>query len=167
MSASNLIVEFRLLHPDAKRPEYQTGGASGMDLYADGKEAENQYGGLDVHWTCLKLSPGWIWRISTGVAILIPTGWEAQIRPRSSLSAKGILCQLGTIDSDYRGELKVVLVNLSGEPFAVRRGERIAQLVFAPVGRAALQEVREFSSRTKRGEGGFGSTGKMRSECKV
>lgn len=159
MSASNLIVEFKLLHPDAVRPEYKTDGASGMDLCAENDSAPGCWPETDHGYKLgLKLMPMQTSVIGTGIAVSIPQGWEAQIRPRSSLSAKGILCQLGTIDSDYRGELKVVLVNLSGEPFEVKRGDRIAQLVFAPVARAALQRVPEFTTQTKRGEGGFGST---------
>lgn len=170
--ASNLIVEFKLLHPDAKRPEYKTDGASGMDLcafsasecvyqMAGAVECEFEAGsdGRERLLKILRLGSGSGVIFGTGIAASIPQGWEAQIRPRSSLSAKGILCQLGTIDSDYRGELKVVLVNLSGEPFEIKRGDRIAQLVFQPVGRAALQKVKEFSSQTARGKGGFGSTG--------
>lgn len=155
----HLSVEFKLLHPDAKRPEYQTEGASGMDLHALSYNAALFWPLLDDrHW--VTLDPNARIMIGTGIAIALPSGWEAQIRPRSSLSKRGILCHFGTIDADYRGELKVCLTNLSSEPYEIKRGDRIAQLVFAPVGRAALQLVERFSTETKRGEGGFGSSGK-------
>jgi dUTP pyrophosphatase len=100
--------------------------------------------------------------IPTGLAIALPDGFEAQIRPRSGLAAKhgiGVVNAPGTVDADYRGEVKVILVNLSNEPFTIRRGERIAQMVVAPVTRATLIEVTELPA-TARGAGGFGSTGR-------
>jgi dUTP pyrophosphatase len=100
--------------------------------------------------------------VATGFAIAIPEGYEVQVRPRSGLALKhGITClnTPGTIDSDYRGEVKVILANLGVEPFAVRRGERIAQLVPAPVLRASFDEVATLDE-TGRGAGGFGSTGR-------
>jgi dUTP pyrophosphatase len=100
--------------------------------------------------------------VATGFAVAIPAGYEIQVRPRSGLALKhGVTClnTPGTIDSDYRGEVKVILANLGSEPFAVRRGERIAQLVPAPVLRAELTEVAELDE-TVRGAGGFGSTGR-------
>lgn len=100
--------------------------------------------------------------VATGFAVAIPAGYEVQVRPRSGLALKhGVTClnTPGTIDSDYRGEVKVILANLGSEPFAVRRGERIAQLVPAPVLRAELTEVAELDE-TVRGAGGFGSTGR-------
>lgn len=161
MSTSNLIVEFKLLHPDAIRPEYKTAGASGMDLCVENDLAPGCWPETEHGYTLnLRLAPMQTVLLGTSIAVSIPAGWEGQIRPRNSLSAKGILCQLGTIDSDYRGELKVVLINLSGEPFEVKRGDRIAQLVFQVVGRATLQRVEQFSKQTERGEAGFGSTGK-------
>lgn len=128
-------------------PSYASGGAAGLDVVA----AED-----------LTLAPGARHAVPTGFALAIPPGYEVQVRPRSGLALKhGITClnTPGTIDSDYRGEVKVILANLGSEPFEVRRGERIAQLVPAPVLRAAFREVDELDS-TERGAGGFGSTGR-------
>ena len=128
-------------------PAYATAGAAGMDIVA----AED----------CM-LAPGARHAVSTGFALAIPAGYEVQVRPRSGLAIKhGITClnTPGTIDSDYRGEVKVILVNLGQEPFAIGRGERIAQLVPAPVLRATLDEVTSLDE-TARGSGGFGSTGR-------
>jgi len=129
-------------------PRYQTDGAAGMDLLAD----------IDGEWT---LAPMERRAIPTGLALALPPGFEGQVRPRSGLALKsGVTClnSPGTIDSDYRGEVQVILANLSATPFTLRRGERIAQLVLAPVVRAALVEV-EVLPVTTRGGGGFGSTG--------
>ena len=138
----------RLPHGDGlPLPAYATAGAAGMDVVA----AEG-----------LVLLPGSRAAIATGFAIAIPEGYEVQVRPRSGLALKfGITClnTPGTIDSDYRGEVKVILVNLGGEPFVVARGERIAQLVPAPVQRAVVDEVATLD-QTQRGMGGFGSTGR-------
>jgi dUTP pyrophosphatase len=138
----------RLPHSEGlKQPDYATPGAAGMDVVA----AES-----------LTLAPGARAAVATGFAIAIPEGFEVQVRPRSGLALKhGITClnTPGTIDSDYRGEVKVILANLGSEPFEIVRGERIAQLVPAPVQRAAFREVEELDS-TSRGEGGFGSTGR-------
>jgi dUTP pyrophosphatase len=128
-------------------PAYATSGAAGLDIVA----AES-----------LTLEPGARHAVATGFALAIPEGFEVQVRPRSGLALKhGITClnTPGTIDSDYRGEVKVILANLGGEPFEVRRGERIAQLVPAPVQRAVLREADDLDS-TDRGAGGFGSTGR-------
>ncbi|MBA2636305.1 MAG: dUTP diphosphatase [Sphingomonas sp.] len=127
-------------------PRYASEDAAGLDVTA----AEE-----------LTLAPGERHAVATGFAIEIPRGFEVQVRPRSGLAFKnGITClnTPGTIDSDYRGEVKVILVNLGQEPFEVRRGERIAQLVPAPVLRADFVEVGELGG-TARGAGGFGSTG--------
>ena len=108
------------------------------------------------------IAPGGWRAVATGFAVAIPDGFEIQVRPRSGLAARfGVTClnTPGTIDSDYRGELRVILVNHGSEPFPVRRGERIAQLVPAPVQRATLDEVHELDD-TARGSGGFGSTGR-------
>jgi dUTP pyrophosphatase len=110
----------------------------------------------------LTLAPGERAAVPTGLAFAIPAGFEAQVRPRSGLALKhGITClnTPGTIDSDYRGEVKVILVNLGAEPFTIHRGERIAQMVVAPVTQTALVEVDALDD-TARGAGGFGSTGK-------
>lgn len=137
----------RLAHGEGlPAPAYATGGAAGLDVVA----AEN-----------VTLAPGERHAVATGFAIAIPEGYEVQVRPRSGLALKhGITClnTPGTIDHDYRGEVKVILANLGAEPFEVRRGERVAQLVPAPVLRAAFREV-ETLSETSRGAGGFGSTG--------
>ena len=128
-------------------PRYASEDAVGLDIAA----AED-----------LTLAPGVRHAVATGFAIEIPRGYEVQVRPRSGLAARhGITClnTPGTIDSDYRGEVKVILVNLGQEPFEVRRGERIAQLVPAPVLRADFVEVGELAE-TVRGAGGFGSTGR-------
>ncbi len=109
----------------------------------------------------LTLSPGARARVPTGLAMQIPDGWEGQVRPRSGLAARYGLALVnapGTIDSDYRGEVQVLLVNLGEEPVAIARGERIAQLVLAPVPEVALEEVSELAE-SERGGGGFGSTG--------
>jgi dUTP pyrophosphatase len=127
-------------------PSYATAGAAGMDVVA----AED-----------LDLGPGQRHAVCTGFRIAIPEGYEIQVRPRSGLAFKhGITVPNtpGTIDSDYRGELKVLLINHGTEPFAIRRGERIAQLVPAAVTLAAFDEVEELCD-TARGAGGFGSTG--------
>ena len=128
-------------------PAYASDGAAGMDVVA----AES-----------LTLRPGQRAAVATGMALAIPIGWEVQVRPRSGLALKnGITClnSPGTIDSDYRGEVKVILANLSDEYFEVKRGERIAQLVPAQVQRAILIEVDSLDA-TARGAGGFGSTGR-------
>jgi dUTP pyrophosphatase len=130
-------------------PRYQTEHAAGMDLLADVDEP-------------LTLQPLDRFAVPTGLSIELPEGFEAQIRPRSGLALKnGITClnTPGTIDADYRGEVKVILANLSREPFTIRRGDRIAQMVVAPVTRVAWDEVSSLSE-TVRGQGGFGSTGK-------
>ena len=127
-------------------PTYATGRAAGLDVVA----AED-----------VTLAPGQRHAVATGFAIAIPHGYEVQVRPRSGLALKhGITClnTPGTIDEDYRGEVKVILANLGSEPFEVRRGERIAQLVPAPVLKAEFRVV-ETLSETSRGAGGFGSTG--------
>jgi len=127
-------------------PAYATAGAAGMDVVS----AE------DVTLAPMARHP-----VATGIAIAIPEGYEIQVRPRSGLALKhGITLPNtpGTIDSDYRGELKILLINLGDEPFAIRRGDRIGQLVLAPVTRARWQEV-ESLDETERGAGGFGSTG--------
>lgn len=128
-------------------PAYATAGAAGMDVVA----AE-----------ALTLAPGTRHGVATGFAIAIPEGYEVQVRPRSGLALKhGVTClnTPGTIDHDYRGEVKVILANLGDQPFDIARGDRIAQLVPAPVQRAALDEVAELDE-TDRGSGGFGSTGR-------
>jgi dUTP pyrophosphatase len=142
------IALLRLPHGEGlPLPRYATAGAAGMDVVA----AED-----------LLLAPGARAAVATGFCMAIPEGYEVQVRPRSGLALKhGVTClnTPGTIDHDYRGEVKVILANLGAEPFAVVRGERIAQLVPAPVQRAELAEVDGLDA-TARGAGGFGSTGR-------
>ena len=127
-------------------PAYATAGAAGMDV---------------VSAEAVTIDPGARHAVATGLALAIPEGYEIQVRPRSGLALKhGITVPNtpGTIDSDYRGELKVILINHGAEPFAIARGDRVAQLVLAPVVQAMWDEVAELDA-TERGEGGFGSTG--------
>ncbi len=131
-------------------PAYESGGAAGMDLRAAVPEDRP-----------LILLPGRRALVPTGLIFEIPDGYEGQVRPRSGLAFKhGITClnTPGTIDSDYRGEVQVLLVNLGDEDFAIDRGMRIAQLILAPVSHAAIEE-RDIANQTARGAGGFGSTG--------
>lgn len=110
----------------------------------------------------MTIGPGEVAAVPTGLRLEIPPGYEGQVRPRSGLALRhgiGIPNAPGTIDADYRGEVQVLLVNLGREPFTVRRGERIAQLVFAPVTRVSL-DVAEELTETRRGDGGFGHTGR-------
>ena len=129
-------------------PKYETAGSSGMDL------AANIAGNISI-------DPGKTAIIPTGLALSIPKGFEVQIRPRSGLAAKkkiSVLNTPGTIDSDYRGEIKVILINQGQETFNVEKGLRIAQMVVCPVVQAQIKEVEDLSE-TERGKGGFGSTG--------
>jgi dUTP pyrophosphatase len=129
-------------------PEYMSEHAAGADLYAAVREQ-------------LTLLPGARSLVPTGFSIALPPGYEAQVRPRSGLAIRyGVTClnTPGTIDADYRGEVRVVLVNFGPEPFVIHRGDRVAQLVVAPVARALFDVVEELPP-TKRGDGGFGSTG--------
>ena len=133
--------------PPLELPRYQTAGAAGMDLRAD---------------VPVELAPGERRLVPTGIAVAIPPGFEGQLRPRSGLALKlglGMVNAPGTVDSDYRGEVGVLLVNWGQERVRLDRGERIAQLVVTPVTRATLQEVTELPG-TERGGGGFGSTGR-------
>ncbi|MCI5140970.1 MAG: dUTP diphosphatase [Candidatus Electrothrix sp. ATG1] len=145
-------VQFSWLDPDSCRdlslPSYATAQAAGMDAAA----AITQ----DV-----LLHPGDIKLLPTGFAVALPEGFEMQVRPRSGLAIKHgvtVINAPGTIDADYRGEIKIGLINLGQAPFTVRRGERIAQLILAPVCQAQLQQVQELG-KTERGTGGFGHTG--------
>ena len=136
------------LSKEVSLPKYETSGSSGMDLSAN---IDN-----DVN-----IEPGNTAIIPTGLAISIPKGFEVQIRPRSGLAAKkkiSVLNTPGTIDADYRGEIKVILINLNNKVFTVEKGLRIAQMVVCPVIQAQLEEVSELDN-THRGKGGFGSTG--------
>ena len=136
------------LRATASLPTRGSPGAAGLDLVADVDE--------------LVLTVGGNAAVPTGIAIALPSGHEGQVRPRSGLAAKHgvtVLNAPGTIDEDYRGEVKVLLVNLGSAPVTIRRGDRIAQLVVAPVTRVALEEVTTLDD-TERGAGGFGSTGR-------
>jgi dUTP pyrophosphatase len=129
-------------------PKYETEGSSGMDLAANVDQV-------------IEIQPGKFAIIPTGLAISVPKNYEIQIRPRSGLAAKNQISVLntpGTIDSDYRGEIKVILINLGKKKFKVERGLRIAQMVLCPVVKAVLKEVVELEE-TERGSDGFGSTG--------
>ena len=132
-------------------PEYHSADAAGLDLLAAVPEDSP-----------LILSPGQRALVPTGLTIALPSGYEAQVRPRSGLASKHgvtVLNSPGTVDADYRGEIGVLLINHGAAPFAVRRGERIAQMVIAPVVRVELAPAAELAA-TKRGDGGFGSTGR-------
>ena len=136
------------LSKDVALPKYETEGSSGLDLAAYTDKQIN-------------ILPGKSEIIPTGLAVAIPKNFEIQIRPRSGLAAKSQISVLntpGTIDADYRGELKVILINLSDKVFVVEKGSRIAQMVLCPVVKATLKEVTELEN-TERGSGGFGSTG--------
>ncbi len=133
---------------DVSLPKYKTDGSSGMDLTAN----------ID---SSIDLEPGKTAIIPTGISVAIPKNFEIQIRPRSGLAAKSQISVLntpGTIDSDYRGEIKIILINLGSKVFTVNKGERIAQMVLCPLVKAKLKEVNNLDE-TKRGTGGFGSTG--------
>ena len=132
-----------------KLPTYKTTGSSGMDLVAYIKSK-------------VTINPGKTAMIPTGIAIAIPKNYEAQIRPRSGLAAKNNISVLntpGTIDSDYRGEIKIILINLGKKSFVIKSGDRVAQMILCPVMKAELKEVNVLP-KTVRGKGGFGSTGR-------
>ena len=141
-------IQIKKLSNSVLIPRYETLGSSGMDIAAHIEEN-------------LIVNPGEKTLVSTGFSISIPRGYEIQIRPRSGLAVKKNITVLntpGTIDADYRGEIKVILINLGKEKFIIENGERIAQMVVCPVVQVNLEEVKELSC-TERGSGGFGSTG--------
>jgi len=147
------IIQFSWLIPPAEQdlnlPNYETSGAAGMDVEA-----------AVVDTVCL--SPGEVALLPTGFAVALPAGYELQVRPRSGLAVKHgitLINSPGTIDEDYRGEVRIALINLGKNVFTVSRGDRIAQLVLAPVVRGCLDIVEELDV-TERGTGGFGHTGK-------
>ena len=152
MSASIRIEVRQLPHGEGLAlPAYQTAHAAGLDLLAAVPEDKP-----------LVLLPGKHAMVPTGLTIALPEGYEAQVRPRSGLAAKHgvtVLNAPGTVDADYRGEINVLLINHGAEPFAIRRGERIAQMVIAAVTRAEFVTTARLSA-TERGSGGFGSTGR-------
>lgn len=143
-------MEIKIVNKSNHRlPEYATSGSAGMDLKANTTEP-------------IVLGPLERQMIPTGLYIALPEGYEAQVRPRSGLAAKygvTVANSPGTVDADYRGEIKVILINLSNEKFVVNPGDRIAQLIVSKVERVEWNEVAELNP-TERGEGGFGSTGK-------
>ena len=141
-------VLIKKLSPEVKSPSYKTNGASGMDLIAFIKKP-------------IKILPGETNLVPTGISIAIPEGYEIQIRPRSGLAAKNQITVLntpGTIDSDYRGELKIILINHGKKEFIINNNDRVAQMVLTPVSKIELKEV-DMLTNTDRGKGGFGSTG--------
>ncbi len=145
-----IIVKIKRLYEDSELllPSYQSEGSSGLDIRAYVKAPQ-------------RIEPGGIKLIPTGLAISIPQGYEAQIRPRSGLALKhgiGLANSPGTIDSDYRGEIGLIMVNWGSEPFFVKKGDRIAQMVISRVCQGEFIEVRDLDT-TVRGNGGFGHTG--------
>lgn len=145
MKTRKTVVKVKKSHAGVPTPAYQTAGAAGCDVTSQ-EDVILRHGEVKV--------------VSTGLFLEVPEGYECQVRPRSGLATKGVsvLNSPGTLDSDYRGELKVILYNVMDQPFKINAGERIAQLVFAPVTRVEFEVVEELS-KTERGEGGFGSTG--------
>jgi len=132
-----------------KLPSYKTSGSSGMDLLACVRKK-------------IIIKPGTTGIIPTGIAVAIPKNYEIQIRPRSGLALKNTISVLntpGTIDSDYRGEIKIILINLSKKTFIVKSGDRVAQMILCPIAKGKFNEVKKLP-KTVRGKGGFGSTGK-------
>jgi dUTP pyrophosphatase len=152
MTPANPQIQVKRLEngADLALPRYETALAAGADIRA-----------ANPSDAPITLKPGERYMVPTGIAIALPPGWEAQMRPRSGLAAKhGISCvnSPGTIDADYRGELRVILINHGADDFIINRGDRIGQMVIAPVWQAVFEEVSELDE-TERGSGGFGSTG--------
>jgi dUTP pyrophosphatase len=148
MSAASPKLRFVKLRPDAVAPRYMSAGAAGLDLASASPEP-------------IEIPPGGRAAVPTGLAFEIPPGFEGQVRGRSGLARKfgiGLPNAPGTIDSDYRGEVVVLLINWGAEPFVVNSGDRVAQLIIAPVTIAELEEAADLAD-TKRGTGGFGHTG--------
>ena len=144
-------VLIKKLNPSVQLPSYKTNGASGMDLMAFIEKP-------------ISLEPGKSCLVSTGLSVAFPEEYEIQIRPRSGLAAKkniSVLNAPGTIDSDYRGELKIILFNHSSENFIINKNDRVAQMVLAPIIKMELEETDELPESI-RGKGGFGSTGKWK-----
>jgi len=141
-------IEFKKIHPDAQIPQYMTALAAGLDIQARPNQT-------------VELQPGARCLVPTGLAVAIPQGFEVQVRPRSGLAIKhgiALVNSPGTIDADYRGEIGIILINHGQKVFSIKPGDRIAQLVVAPVCQAQLVEVEQLSE-TERGDGGFGHTG--------
>ena len=149
-SQTKVKVEFVKVHPKAVLPNYATSGSAGMDLSNTLDEP-------------LTLKPGERAKVPTGLIMVLPEDYEGQVRPRSGLAAKhGITLtnSVGTVDSDYRGEMCCLMINLGSEPYTIQPGERIAQLVIAPVIQPEVELLDNVPDVTERGAGGFGSTGK-------
>lgn len=149
LSLEKVKVQFVKCNPKATLPTYATEGSSGMDL-------------TNVLEKSLTLKPLERAKVPTGLIMVLPPGYEGQVRPRSGLAAKhGITLTncVGTIDSDYRGEICCLMINLSNEPYTIQPGERIAQLIISPVSHVQVEFIDEIPEETKRGDGGFGSTG--------
>ncbi len=141
-----MTLKFKRIHPEATLPAYAHEGDAGMDV----RSVEE-----------LEILPGARALVHTGLVMMLPPGWEAQVRPRSGLALKHgvtVLNTPGTIDAGYRGEVGVILANFGSEPFRVAKGDKVAQIVVAPVARAGIVEAAEVDD-TERGAGGFGSTG--------
>lgn len=150
LTDKKLKVQFVKIHKDAKLPHYATEGAAGMDL-------------TNVLDEPLMLKPLDRAKVPTGLIMILPEGYEGQVRPRSGLAAKfGITLTncVGTVDSDYRGEICCLMINLGNEPYTIQPGERIAQLIISPIVQVRTEFVERIPEETKRGSGGFGSTGK-------
>lgn len=150
MIRDNIKLPFKRIKgtEDLPQPSYMTSGSAGMDICAAVEDS-------------ILVKPGKRTLVPTGLSVAVPPGFELQIRPRSGLAVKqgiGVLNSPGTIDSDYRGEIKVILINLGHDSITVKRGDRIAQMVLCPVPRAVLEEVDELPP-TERNDGGFGHTG--------
>ena len=151
--SDEVVIKFKRLSSEFSNipaPTYSTEGSSGMDIRAAIREP-------------VTLKPMQVEMVPTNLSVEIPEGYEIQVRPRSGLAAKhniGILNSPGTIDSDYRGEVKIILINFGREEFVIRSGDRIAQLVISKVYKAKMEEVKELN-KSERGKGGFGHTGKM------
>lgn len=150
LTDKKLKVQFVKIHPNAQLPTYATEGSAGMDL-------------INVLEKPLTLKPNDRAKVPTGLVMVLPPAYEGQVRPRSGLSAKhGVTLTncVGTIDSDYRGEICCLMINLGTEPYTIQPGERIAQLIISPVSHVDAEFIEKIPEETKRGSGGFGSTGK-------
>lgn len=156
----NVVVKFKKIKEEAIIPEYKTKGSVGFDFYAI---VDNKNWGQDKNK--IKINPKEQLVVDTGLAVVIPEGYELQVRPRSGLSFKNkitVTNSPGTIDQDYRDEIKILLYNLGNEPFIVETGDRVAQGIIAPIAQANLVEIEDFSDEEVNSDrgGGFGSTGK-------
>jgi len=157
----NVFIKIKKLHTDAKLPVFSTAGAAGADLHAYVRLDDERLRYDDKNCPFVRIYQDEHRVIGCGIAIEVPEGFEAQVRPRSGLAAKlgiSIVNSPGTIDSDYRGEIGAILINHGAHPFDVRSGDRIAQIVVVPIPKVTFIEANELTD-TKRGAGGMGSTG--------